>query len=163
MSKGCFKMMYIVRYAEGDSLIEPCPTHNRTQLYIPIKLVLSVDYYESATDWMKNDTCQCQSDGLNEALCTSLKLLPPFPLYKVTVKNKHMQSNQYGRGLRPTKGKTCDYILDPSEHEHMERYLAGTDDPMYDFVHELRHNPRALPTSHELEEAVDKFNKRPRQ
>lgn len=33
------------------------------------------------------------------------------------------------------------YTIDSSEHEHLERYLAGTDDPLYDFVHEIRYNP----------------------
>lgn len=27
------------------------------------------------------------------------------------------------------------YIVHPDEHENMERYLAGTDDPIYDFIH----------------------------
>ena len=33
------------------------------------------------------------------------------------------------------------YLVHPEESEHMERYLAGTDDPMYDLVHELRYHP----------------------
>jgi hypothetical protein len=34
-----------------------------------------------------------------------------------------------------------EFVVDPSENEHMERFLAGTDDPLYDLVHELRYNP----------------------
>ena len=36
------------------------------------------------------------------------------------------------------------YTIDSSEHEHLERYLAGTDDPLYDFVHEIRYNPACI-------------------
>lgn len=32
------------------------------------------------------------------------------------------------------------YYIHPCEQEHMQRYLAGTDDPMHDLVHELRYN-----------------------
>ena len=44
----------------------------------------------------------------------------------------------------------------------LERFLAGTDDPMYDFVHELRYNPRALPVSEELAEKAKDFDNRKR-
>ena len=50
------------------------------------------------------------------------------------------------------------YIVHPSEKEHMERYLAGTDDPMYDFVHELRYNPDSL-FGKEKEAAESHFKK----
>jgi hypothetical protein len=33
------------------------------------------------------------------------------------------------------------YIVHPDEKEHMERFISGTDDPLYDLVHELRYNP----------------------
>lgn len=32
------------------------------------------------------------------------------------------------------------YYVHPCEQEHMERYVAGTADSMYDLVHELRYN-----------------------
>lgn len=50
------------------------------------------------------------------------------------------------------------YIVHPSENEHMERYLAGTDDPMYDFVHELRYHPDSL-LGREKEGAESHFKK----
>lgn len=34
------------------------------------------------------------------------------------------------------------HLIHPDEREHMERILAGTDNPIYDLVHELRYNPR---------------------
>lgn len=50
------------------------------------------------------------------------------------------------------------YIVHPCEKEHMERYLAGTDDPMYDFVHELRYNPDSA-FGRERQEAESHFKK----
>jgi len=38
--------------------------------------------------------------------------------------------------------KTINYIVHSSEHEHMERYLAGTDDALYDYVNLLKYMPR---------------------
>ena len=57
-----------------------------------------------------------------ECICTP----ELFPCYVVTTK----------------KGQDWTYLIHPDEKEHMERYLAGTDDPMYDLVHELRYNPQ---------------------
>ncbi len=160
-------MVYIVRYVNvtrsGDYIIEKCSSHNKQVTYIPKHLILAVDYYETVKDWMENNICECTSPELKEKLIQSLTLLPPFPMYRVTVANKIKFANiQLVNSTHLTVSKSCEYILDPSEHEHMERYLAGTDDPMYDFVHELRHNPRALPTSTELAEATERFNKRPK-
>lgn len=50
------------------------------------------------------------------------------------------------------------YILHPYEHERMERFLAGTEDPMYDLVHELRYNPN-IKLSSEVQEAESHFKK----
>jgi hypothetical protein len=33
------------------------------------------------------------------------------------------------------------YIVHPDEREHMERFLAGTDDALYDYVHHLKYDP----------------------
>lgn len=51
-----------------------------------------------------------------------------------------------------------DYVVDPSENEHMERFLAGTDDPIYDLVHELRYNPR-IRLGEDVQEAESHFKK----
>ena len=37
--------------------------------------------------------------------------------------------------------KVVNFIVASSEREHMERYLAGTDDALYDYVHHLKYNP----------------------
>ena len=52
-----------------------------------------------------------------------------------------------------------DYMVHPCERERMERILNGTDDPMYDLVHELRYNPH-VGIGSELKEAKNDFNKR---
>jgi hypothetical protein len=142
-------MIYWIEYNGNHCVTQACPSHNKfVNRYIPTKSILAVDYYETVGDWMADVTCECTDIERKHEIMASLALLPPFPLYRVMAKNKGGQT------------KTFHYILDPSEHEHMERYLAGTDDPMYDFVHELRHNPRALPTSTELVEATERYNKR---
>lgn len=33
------------------------------------------------------------------------------------------------------------YLVHPDEREHMERFLAGTDDALYDYVHHLKYDP----------------------
>lgn len=48
------------------------------------------------------------------------------------------------------------YTIDPSESEHVERYLAGTDDSLADWVHEMRYNPVWLGA--DVKEAKRKFN-----
>lgn len=50
------------------------------------------------------------------------------------------------------------YIVHPCEYERMERFLAGTEDPMYDLVHELRYNPN-IKLSSEIQEAESHFKK----
>jgi hypothetical protein len=37
--------------------------------------------------------------------------------------------------------KLVNCFVASSEREHMERYLAGTDDALYDYVHYLKYNP----------------------
>lgn len=50
------------------------------------------------------------------------------------------------------------YVVHPDENERMERILNGTDNPLYDLVHELRYNP-AMPAglSAERKEAQERF------
>ncbi len=119
----------------------------RKELYIPVNRVFQIEQFDSADDWVARKTCECATiEDTARFLKSFQPLLAYFPLYLLTV----IGENQ----------KFVSYIIDPSEHEHMERYLAGTDDPMYDFVHELRNNPRALPPSAELAEATERHNKR---
>ncbi len=46
----------------------------------------------------------------------------------------------------------------PSERDRMERFLAGTLDPMHDLVHELR-----LQIGKDAQDAKNDFNKRTRE
>lgn len=68
-----------------------------------------------------------------------------FPLHIVTVNNKTEQFATREKRDRisfysytPT---TCMYVVDPSEREHMERFIAGTDDALFDYVHHLQYAP----------------------
>jgi hypothetical protein len=66
-----------------------------------------------------------------------------FPMYIVRCKNKIETS--YADIDRNEElvliPKVANYIVDASEREHMERFLAGTDDPLYDYVHLLQYGP----------------------
>jgi hypothetical protein len=64
-----------------------------------------------------------------------------FPLYLITVQNKHIASSTDDCGSEKVILPTTTYFVHPSEHEHMERFLAGTDDALYDYVHHLQFNP----------------------
>jgi len=60
---------------------------------------------------------------LGYAGCVCVNKMPLiFPLYEVSTGTRR-------------------YMLDPAEREHMDRFLTGTDNPLYDLVHELRYNP----------------------
>ncbi len=61
-----------------------------------------------------------------------------FPLYEVSVFNYNEYAYINGDRTKVIP-RVAIYILHPDERDHMERYLAGTDDPMYDFIHELRY------------------------
>ncbi len=56
------------------------------------------------------------------------------------------------------------YVVHPDERERMERILAGTDNPLYDLVHELRYNPAVGAVGRDVAEAREHFdgNKRSR-
>lgn len=84
-------------------------------------------------------TCTCDSDDWFTCTC----ITDVFPVYELTVANHHIEilNQKTNSQFVP---KTLTYLLHPCEREHMERYLAGTDDPMYDFVHELRYGPNAM-------------------
>lgn len=55
-------------------------------------------------------------------------------------------------------------VVHPDEHERMERILNGTDNPLYDLVHELRYNPN-MPThlGVERKEAQEDFEQKKKQ
>ena len=60
----------------------------------------------------------------------------------------------------PMDSKTTQWVfIHPSERDRMERFLAGTLDPMHDLVHELRYNP-AFQIGKDVQDAKNDFNKR---
>lgn len=113
------------------------------------------DYHSAMEQFLQlvdpNFKCTCKIDNvwngaendvnLNEALrgmrCTCDTSFA-FPVYELVVENFH--ETQFLDNVLITP-KTCKYLLHPREREHMERFLAGTDDAMYDFVHALQYLP----------------------
>jgi hypothetical protein len=68
--------------------------------------------------------CECEplDEDDNYYKCTC-NLSPYFPIYVALVDNDW-----------------C--YIHPDEKDHVERFMAGTDNPLYDLVHELRFNPQ---------------------
>lgn len=90
-----------------------------------------------------------------------------WPIYAIEVKNTQQYKYEYCIKNGPDMPDgictppTIHYLLHPEEAEHMERFLAGTDDPIYDLVHELRYNPRITLDS-DVQDAKQKFEQRKR-
>jgi len=143
-----------------DTRIAKCAKDVRRCTYIPSKHILGVQMYTDVDQRIDFSKCECVDiTDEKRAFIASL----PYPHYVVRVKNEFGERTDFSSITKKyTAPDTCDYLLDSSEHEHMERFLAGTDDALHDFVHELRYNPRALPPSTDLAEAKERFNKRPR-
>ena len=77
-----------------------------------------------------------------------------FPLYEVTVRNyvEVSENTDYTTKMeshaRVRLTPTVTYLLHPDEREHMERYLAGRDNPiMHDFVELLKYAPPVGPAA----------------
>lgn len=87
--------------------------YDRTELYLEFKVICEL---------VSGSPCKCSS---HEPYC---KCYPDiFPLYAIHIHTP----------------RSFSYVVHPNEKEHMERYLAGTDDALYDFVHFLRYLPSA--------------------
>lgn len=84
--------------------------------------------------------CKCKDNCFVNKTFTCLKAV--FPIYYI-----------FGH-------KNVEYFVDPSENEKLERILEGTDNPMYEFVHELRYNPNSFMKGRELQEAKEDFEKK---
>lgn len=77
----------------------------------------------------------------NETHCSCIPE-ETFPLYIIKCKNKISVSHFEGtKDFVSFVPKVATYIVDQSERENMERFLAGTDDPLYDYVHLLQYGP----------------------
>lgn len=77
-----------------------------------------------------NEECQCDD------FCKCP--LPIYPLYLILAKNKFAKE-YYGAKTVHGYGipETVFYMIHPDEREHMERFLAGTDDPKNGTDYEL--------------------------
>ena len=145
--KGFFRVSHFFRITESGNDFEleefvPKGTH------VAGKYILEVIKYDTVKEYndLSEGSCKLKEDGSRTCV------------YELVAKNKVKLMNV----ISGHSNKRVHYILHPSEHEHIERCLAGTDDPMYDFVHELRFNPQSLPKSAELTEKTNNFNKRQR-
>lgn len=109
-------------HAVLDSLGETCATGTPTEK----------QWREVEKPWC---TFFCESDIYDDAPpCPHLEHHGPFYLFA---------------GIPPTTEyapyTNYWYIVHPDEKERMERILNGTDNPLYDLVHELRYNPVISP------------------
>jgi hypothetical protein len=118
-------------------------------VWLAIRLITKIKLYPTYDDYMKPKykntidplqstiKCKCTAGNciVNETL-TCIRAL--FPIYCVK-----------------TDGK--EYLVEFSQYEKLERILEGTDNPMYDFVHELRYNPNSFMKGRELQEAEKDF------
>ncbi len=121
---------------------------SKAQFHLWLDLVMKTAGYKD------NELCTCdcratldEDDDFSyscsypeEGECTCY--LPFFPFYEIVVTNHDEKASDYTvapaiRFVPPT----ATYIVHQSEREHMERYLAGTDDAMWDLVHALRYMP----------------------
>ena len=66
----------------------------------------------------EEEQCSCKED---QELSSCLRIQALFPVYLLVPHTNDAM-----------------YIAHPSEREHVERFIAGTDNPLYDYVHELR-------------------------
>ena len=49
------------------------------------------------------------------------------------------------------------FFVHPDENEHMERFISGTDDSLFEFVHELRYNVDMFATKTDVKRAKIDF------
>ena len=98
----------------------------------------------------------------NSVFCTCLfEEQPIFPLYLIAAKNhKEFALRDLGNGnMEEFTPEHAFYIVHPDERDRMPRILEGTDNPMYDLVHEMRYGKDAIRmgTGTELKTAKRKF------
>jgi hypothetical protein len=104
---------------------------------------LAADSLHKAFNWM-TETRWCNENAKLEAnacsffnsnsphVCPHLKWFMPLYIFRTPV-------NPLDQDFKEKEAKW--YIVHPDERERMGRVLNGTDNPLYDLVHELRYNP----------------------
>lgn len=104
----------------------------------------SVHFYFNLLTETKCNVNQCAFHREDAPHCPLLDLF--FPIYAMLTTD-------------PMDLKRMEWvIIHPSERDRMERFLAGTLDPMHDLVHELR-----LQIGKDVQNAKNDFNKRTRE
>jgi hypothetical protein len=107
-----------------------------------------------------NKDIQCVSDECVLSECPLAKAyLPIYMFYYIPDPRVDCVGVTINHTYRIADMFYC--VAHPDERERMERILNGTDNPLYDFVHELRYNPNiATQLSTERREAKDNFLKK---
>lgn len=83
-------------------------------------------------------TCKCEeTDCIMAEFCALRAKYAPYYFARVKCKDDDHPWIE--------KGKFAWYLIHPDERERMERILNGTDNPLYDLVHQLMYNPDVLP------------------
>lgn len=79
--------------------------------------------------------------------------------YMIKVRNKSKYSvYKFGTDNSKYIPKIITYFVDPSENEHMERFIAGTDDALYDYVELLKYLPKT--EGYEVKQAEERTSKK---
>jgi hypothetical protein len=125
MSKGSFKVV--------AELVQKCflvsKEHGYTR-YLPAGTITMVEKWNAVFNLSEFENVDVLHDTLVES-------------GHVECKTKHEYNEEDSECLDKmglyiiTTNENRVYVVDPSENDHMERFLAGTDD----LVHELRYNP----------------------
>lgn len=124
----------------------------RHKKWIPVKTITKVIQFQTLDEYKdykdqrnlsahfnleSHIACKCKTSCVLDQSMTCMK--SNFPIYLVFVSE-------------------LAYLVEFSEYEKLERILEGTDNPMYDFVHELRYNPNSFMKGRELQEAENDFD-----
>jgi hypothetical protein len=147
MSKGSFKVI-----AELTTTLKCCPYE-----YDKYIMKTRIDTVES--DPRQFSSCQYANMELfHSLLIKSGHLDCKINHSTQQIPNKERAICLDKLGLYVINAKVGNFVVDPCEKEHMQRFLAGTDDPLYDLVHELRYNPR-IRLGEDVQEAESHFKK----
>ena len=149
--KGFIKVSHVVitkHKTETDWSVEYIK--EEFNLFIPKKQVTSVVFFDS-NDEIK--TFFSKNYGFDKEINIKSNYM-----IKVKNKSKYFVYKHGNFGNEPYVSKLLTYFVDPSENEHMERFIAGTDDAMYDYVELLKYMPRI--EGSEMKKAEERISKK---
>ncbi len=138
------------KFQDPDSIVH---IHRVAEEYIPKREVLRVLKFNNVDDFRimtrfchdnvsnmhlmmrsvfdMDNAPACTGDGTPNCACFETVL----PVYAVVIASKEETKNSRNRV------PCLLYLIHPLEREKMERFIDGTDDPMWDYVHQLRYGP----------------------